>query len=127
MPNCGVPELPIAAGEPYPGTMSYYGGHVQLHPHEYLVLWGWGVGRLRRPARRAFAEARFRYGEATLKCDPDGAGKYMADFLSGIGGTEWANVQDQYYQTTSTGKTFIDEKGRLLAGIWVDDGHTRPV
>jgi serine protease len=126
IPNCGLPELPVAAGEPYPGTMSYYGGHVQTHPREYLVLWGWDVpgafgGRACKSEN--FAEGTIS-GTQTVKlnCDPDGAGKYMADFLSGIGGTEWANVQDQYYQTTTTGKTFIDESGQLLAGVWVDDG-----
>ena len=126
IPNCGIPELPLAAGEPYPGTMSYYGGHIQAHPHEYLVLWGWGVqGAFGKRAckSRTFSEATITgHQTVTLKCDPDGAGKYMADFVSGIGGTEWANVQDQYYQTTSTGKTFIDERGQLLAGVWIDDG-----
>ncbi len=126
IPNCGVPELPIAFGEPYPGTMSYYGGHVQLHPREYLVLWGWGArgafGKRRcKPERFTVATSAGRR-RVTVRCDPDGAGKYMARFLSGIGGTEWANVQDQYYQTTSTGKAFIRENGQLLAGVWVDDG-----
>lgn len=126
IPNCGIPELPIAAGEPYPGTMSYYGGHIQAHPHEYLVLWGWGVsGAFGTHACKSetFSEATITGNQrVTIPCDPDGAGKYMSNFVSGIGGTEWANVQDQYYQTSSTGKTFIDETGQLLAGIWVDDG-----
>jgi len=130
IPNCGIPQVPIAFGEPYPGTMSYYGGHIQAHPHEYLVLWGWGVtGAFGHGACKSetFDEAVISGRQtATLKCDPDGAGRYMAAFLSGAGGTEWANVQDQYYQTTSTGKTFIDEKGQLLAGIWVDDGPYPP-
>jgi serine protease len=126
IPNCGIPVLPIAAGEPYPGTMSYYGGHIQAHPHEYLVLWGWGVrGAFGKRAckTKTFREATIAgFQSFTLKCDPDGAGKYMADFVSGIGGTEWANIQDQYYETTSAGKTFIDEHGQLLAGVWIDDG-----
>lgn len=126
VPNCGIPELPIAAGEPYPGTMSYYGGHIQAHPHEYLVLWGWGAPGAfgtRACKSESFNVATITKTQAvSVRCDPDGAGKYMADFVSGVGGTEWANVQDQYYQTTSAGKTFIDESGQILAGVWVDDG-----
>jgi hypothetical protein len=91
IPNCGIPELPIAAGEPYPGTMSYYGGHIQAQPHEYLVLWGWGVrGAFGKSACKSetFAEATISGKQTvTVKCDPDGAGRYMANFISGIGGT----------------------------------------
>ena len=126
VPNCGVPELPIAAGEPYPGTMSYYGGHIQSHPQEYLVLWGWGdkgAFGTRTCKSETFTVNTSKGPKSfTVQCDPDGAAKYMSDFVSGIGGTEWANVQDQYYETTPAGRTFIDESGQLLAGIWVDDG-----
>lgn len=126
VPNCGIPELPVAAGEPYPGTMSYYGGHVQVHPHEYLVLWGWGVpGAFGKRACKAetFSVATLSGKETvSLKCDPDGAGKYVTEFVSGIGGTQWANVQDQYYEASSGGKVFIDERNQLLAGVWIDDG-----
>ena len=126
VPNCGIPEAPVAFGEPYPGTMSYYGGHVQVQPHEYLVLWGWGVpGAFRKRACKAeaFTVATVSGLEkVTLKCDPDGAGKYMTEFVSGIGGTQWANSQDQYYETVSGGRVFIDEKNQMLAGVWVDDG-----
>jgi hypothetical protein len=126
IPNCGIPELPIAAGEPYPGTMSYYGGHIQAHPHVYLVLWGWGVpgafGKQHCKPETFTEVTTAGSKKTTLGCDPDGAGKYMADFVAGIGGTEWAKVQDQYYETTSAGKIFIDESGDLLAGVWADDG-----
>jgi hypothetical protein len=121
IPNCGLPELPVATGVPYPGPMSYYGGRVQTHPHEYLVLWGWGEpGAF--GARACHAE-RITEGKlhARVKCDPDGAARYMADFLYQMGGTQWANVQDQYYETTANGKSFINERGNLLAGMWVDD------
>ncbi|MFL5824289.1 MAG: hypothetical protein ACJ764_12710 [Solirubrobacteraceae bacterium] len=120
VPNCGIPELPIAFGEPYPGTMSYYGGHVQVHPHEYIIFWGWGEkGAFKQDCKRE----RIVEGstKATLRCDPDGAGRYMANFVHGIGGTQWAKVQDQFYQSNPDGKHYINEKGNLLAGIWVDD------
>jgi hypothetical protein len=121
VPNCGIPELPIAAGEPYPGTMSYYGGHVQLQPREYLVLWGWGekgAFGTRKCTSENIVEGSL---SATLKCDPDGAGKYMANFLYNMGGTQWANVQDQYYEADPNGRNFINENQNMLAGIWVDD------
>ena len=131
IPNCGIPELPIAAGEPYPGQMSYYGGHIQAHPHLYLVLWGWGQQGAfdGQPPVAAGAKPRACTAEqldegtihATLPCDPDGAGKYMADFLYGMGGTQWANVQDQYYDVNKGQVTHINESGQLLAGIWTDD------
>src|SRR5581483_362972 len=38
--NCGLPEFP-ATTLPLLGNMSYYGGHVQSRPREYLVFWGW--------------------------------------------------------------------------------------
>ena len=120
IPNCGIPELPIAAGEPYPGQMSYYGGHVQLHPHEYLIFWGWGEkGAFSKPCKpERLVEGSIK---ALLKCDPGGAGRYVANFVYNIGGTQWANVQDQYYQTGSGGLHYINEHGNVLAGIWTDD------
>ena len=57
-----------------------------------------------------------------MQCDPDGAGKYMADFVNQMGGTQWAGVQTQYYQTDSSGaKQFITNAADQLGGIWADD------
>jgi hypothetical protein len=117
-----VPETP-ALGVPFPGNMTYYGGHVQVHPREYLVYWGWGQSGA-WPAGTSCSSETITEGSlsATLACDPDGAGKYMADFLQQIGGTPWAGVSTQYYQTDSAGnKTNISNDSNLLAGIWVDD------
>ncbi len=124
-----VPETP-ALGIPYPGNMAYYGGHVQVHPREYLVYWGWGQSGA-WPAGTACTPERIREGalHAFLPCDPDGAGAYMADFLQQVGGTYWAGVSSQYYQTDSAGnQTFIANDPDLLAGIWVDnrDPNTLP-
>jgi serine protease len=124
-----VPETP-ALGIPFPGNMTYYGGHVQVHPKEYLVYWGWGqTGAW--PAGTTCTSERITEGKlkATLPCDPDGAGKYMADFLQQVGGTHWAGVSSQYYQTDSSGnQTSISNDSDLLAGIWVDnsDPNTLP-
>ncbi len=117
-----VPETP-ALGIPFPGNMAYYGGHVQVHPKEYLVYWGWGQSGA-WPAGTSCSSESIAEGSlsATLPCDPDGAGKYMADFLAQIGGTDWTGVSTQYYQTDGSGaKTAIANDPNLLAGIWVDD------
>jgi hypothetical protein len=120
--NCGLPEFP-ATTLPYPGNMAYYGGHVQTTPKEYIVYWGWGQNGA-FPASQTCSPESFTEGSisATLACDPDGAGKYMADFVNQIGGTQWAGVQTQYYQTDSSGnKTYVANPSSQLAGIWVDD------
>jgi serine protease len=120
--GCGIPEA-VATTLPWLGNMAYYGGHVQTTPKEYLVFWGWGE-KGAFPASQACAPENLTEGSftATLACDPDGAGKYMADFVQQMGGTEWAGVQTQYYQTDSSGnKTNITNPAEQLAGIWVDD------
>ena len=119
--NCGITELP-ATGLPIPGNMAYYGGHVQVHPKEYLVYWGWGQNGAF--PNQTCAPETIGEGEitATLQCDPDGAGKYMADFVHQMGGTDWANVSTQFFQTGSTGiSDYISNDKNVLAGIWVDD------
>ena len=63
-PVCCVPVGPPVAGEPAPVNMAYFGGHVQVTPKIYLVLWGWGQparSTTRRPAcRRTTRTARRR-------------------------------------------------------------------
>ena len=120
--NCGLPEFP-ATTLPFPGNMAYYGGHVQTTPKEYLVFWGWSEqGAF--PASQACTSESLTEGSftATLACDPDGAGKYMADFVQQMGGTDWAGVQTQYYNSDSSGaQQNITNPKEQLAGIWVDD------
>jgi hypothetical protein len=121
--NCGLPEFP-ATTLPFPGNMAYWGGHVQTAPKIFLVFWGWGE-KGAFPAGQACKREALIEGsvKATLGCDPDGAGKYMADWVSQLGGTQWAGVQTQYYQTNSAGKNqFITNPKNQLAGIWADDG-----
>jgi serine protease len=120
--GCGIPEA-VATTLPWLGNMAYYGGHVQTTPKEYLVFWGWGE-KGAFPASQTCTPENLTEGSftATLACDPDGAGKYMADFVQQLGGTDWAGVQSQYYQTDSSGaKTNISNPAEQLAGIWVDD------
>src|SRR5690242_20873829 len=118
--NCGLPEFP-ATTLPFPGNMAYWGGHVQTAPKVYVVYWGWGdPGAF--PSSEPCSPETITEGStsATLACDPDGAGKYMADWVSELGGTQWAGVQSQYYQTDSAGsRQFISNPTDQLGGIWV--------
>jgi len=119
-----VPET-FALGVPYPGNMAYYGGHVQVTPKEYLVYWGWGESGA-WPSGTSCTTETITEGSftATVPCDPDGAGKYMADFLQQVGGTGWAGVQTQYFQTGAAGaQQNITNPAEQLAGIWVDDSN----
>ena len=118
-----LPETP-ALGVPYPGNMAYYGGHVQVTPKEYLVYWGWGQSGA-WPSGTSCSSQSITEGpfSATLACDPDGAGKYMGDFLQQIGGTPWAGVQTQYFQTGSGTQQNITNPTEQLAGVWVDDSN----
>jgi hypothetical protein len=119
--NCGLPEFP-ATTLPYPGNMAYWGGHVQVTPHVYMVYWGWGE-KGAFPANQACHSETIGYGAATgtLRCDPDGAGKYMANWVSQLGGTQWAGTQSQYYQTANSKNQFITNPKSQLTGVWVDD------
>ena len=122
--NCGLPEFP-ATTLPVPGNMAYYGGHVQTTPHIYLVYWGWGeAGAF--PAGQTCSPETITEGalSATLQCDPDGAGTYMANFVNQLGGTEWAGEQTQYYQTSGGTQQNISNPTDQLAGIWVDDSNS---
>ena len=124
--NCGLPEFP-ATTLPVPGNMANWGGHVQVTPKEYIVYWGWGE-KGAFPATQPCRSERIAEGSttATLACDPDGAGKYMADWVYQLGGTQWAGVQTQYYQSVQdpAGQSYnqyITNPSNQLAGIWVDD------
>jgi hypothetical protein len=119
-----IPEA-FATTLPYPGNMAYYGGHVQVAPKVYVVYWGWGENGA-WPVGTACSPTTFSEGttSATLACDPDGAGKREADFVYQLGGTQWAGVQTQYFQTDSSGnQQHITNPANQLGGIWVDDSN----
>ena len=122
--NCGVPEAP-ATTLPFPGNMAYYGGHVQVTPKVYIVYWGWGQpGAF--PASQTCTPETLTEGtiSATLACDPDGAGRYMADFVQQLGGTGWAGVRPSTTRCRAGQKRYITNPTSQLAGIWVDDANS---
>ena len=94
---CTVAQPP-ATGAPSPVNMGYQGGHVQVHPRLYLVYWGWGQAGAFGTSTctpEPITEGLFHF---TLPCDPDGAGKYVADFVQQWGGTTVTQVATQYSQ-----------------------------
>jgi len=119
--NCGLPEAP-ATTLPYPTPMAYWGGHVQVTPKIYIVYFGWGE-KGAFPSTDTCKSESLKDGtiKATLKCDPQGAGARMAEFVSQMGGTEWAGVSKQYYQSAGGKEEHVTNPGNVLAGIWVDD------
>ena len=124
---CNAGAMPVTT-LPLPGNMAYYGGKVQVVPHVYLVFWGWGQkGAFQPPARCTREQLKFGSAHATLKCDPAGAGKYMANFVYQMGGTQWASVPTQYYQTVGGKTQHITNPRDVLAGIWADDHNSASV
>lgn len=120
-PCVKAPEFP-ATGAPEVGNMTYWGGRVQVHPHVYLVYLGWGQKHAfkSRCVPKHFVEGKI---STTLRCDPDGTGKRMADFVEQLGGTAWASSQTHYYQVVSGVTSFVHNDKNQLAGIWADDSH----
>jgi len=120
VPGCVPPAPP--AGEPWPGNMAYFGGHVQLSPKIYMVFYGWGE-------KGAFSTCTRPKGDP-VTCDPDGAGQRMINFVSQLGGTTWAGTQTQYYETVNqNGNTYnlhIGNPANQLKGIWIDNS-TAPI
>lgn len=88
----GICPPGVAAGQPMPVNMAYFGGNVQVKPRIYLVLWGWGEAG-------AFDHASVTYPAN----DPDGVGALMKRFIAAIGGTSWEKVAAQYYQSNYNG------------------------
>jgi hypothetical protein len=120
--NCGLPEAP-ATTLPYPTNMAYWGGHVQVTPKVYIVYFGWGEPGAFPTSDRCKAQTLSEGAlTARLKCDPEGAGARMADFVQQMGGTGWAGVSTQFTQTGSGGQVeHITNPSDVLAGIWADN------
>ena len=105
---------PPPAGLPAPVNMAYFGGHVQVTPKVYLVLWGWG---------QAGAFNHVTPGMPTS--DPDGAGARMLAFIKAMGGTDWMGSQTQYYETVNGQNINIENPTNQFGGVWYD--NTNPI
>ena len=122
VPGCVPPAPP--AGEPWPGNMAYFGGHVQVTPKIYLVFYGWGD----QGAFNGTCAARTAHDP--VPCDPDGAGQRMLSFVRQLGGTAWAGTQTQYYETVkgangASVNKYITNPANQLKGVWFD--NTSPI
>ena len=105
-----VPWNGVPAGQPAPVNMAYFGGHVQVQPRIYLVLWGWGQS------------GAFDHTVAGRPAsDPDGAGAQMLAFAKALGGTQWAGVQTQYFQLVNGVEQHIQNPVDQFGGVWNDD------
>ncbi len=109
-PVCCAPAGPPVAGEPAPVNMAYFGGHVQVRPKIYLVFWGWGE------------PGAFDHTTPGMPAnDPDGAAARMTAFVEAMGGTAWAGVSTQYYETVDGQNLFIQNPADVFGGVWYDD------
>ncbi len=111
----GICPPGVAAGQPMPVNMAYFGGNVQTSPKVYLVLWGWGE------------PGAFDHTSPTRPAsDPDGVGALMTRFIAAIGGTSWGKVSAQYYQSNYNGTyANVGNPTHQLAGVWSD--NTNPI
>jgi serine protease len=113
-PVCCAPTGPPVAGEPAPVNMAYFGGHVQVTPRIYLVFWGWGE------------PGAFDHTTPGMPSDdPDGAAARMTAFVHAMGGTKWAGVSTQYYETVNGQNVYIQNPADVFGGVWYDD--TNPI
>jgi serine protease len=111
-PVCCLPVPEAPAGQPAPVNMAYFGGHVEVSPRVYLVLWGWGE------------PGAFNHTTPGMPADdPDGAGARMIAFLRAAGGTPWAGVATQYYELQGGKQVFIRNPKAMLAGVWWDNSN----
>ncbi|TMM06376.1 MAG: hypothetical protein E6G02_05085 [Actinobacteria bacterium] len=95
-------------------NMAYFGGHVQVTPKIYLVYWGWG-----QPC--AFDHTTPGFPAS----DPDGAAARLTAFVKAIGGSAWAGVSTQYYETVNGQNVNIQNPSNVFGGVWYDD--TNPI
>ena len=101
----------VAAGQPMPVNMAYFGGKVQVTPKIYIIYWGWGEAGAFNHTNPGFPAS-----------DPDGAGVLMKRFVAAIGGTTWLRTVSQYYQSNYDGTySNINNPKQELAGVWYDN------
>jgi len=78
--------------------LTYRNGAVQVHSRIYVIYWGFNASG----------------------SDPSGEQTYMTNFLTGVGGSPWLNVDHQYYQIVGGITKHIKNALGQLKGTWVD-------
>jgi serine protease len=94
-------------------NMTYHGGPIEQAPAVYISWWGpqWGTG----------------WKDATTGYTSGQAQTYVTDFFNNVGGSTWANTDNQYCQasttgftTCPTGATHVTNPAGQLKGTWND-------
>lgn len=75
------------------GNLLYGGGSIEKYPKSYVVYWGYTT-------------------------DPSHVAPYFNNFLGGVGGSSWLNIDTQYYESSRGNVT--NPSGQLL-GTWFDN------
>ena len=90
----GVPI--VAAGQPTPVNMAYFGGPVLVRPKIYLIFWQWAS-------------------------PSDPAAQRLVGFFRGVGGSRWEGVATQYTMTVGGKRVAVTNPAGQLAGVWFDN------
>ncbi len=67
----------LILGQSATNNLLYWGGPIQKAPKIYLIFWG-------------------QTGPTDTSADPDGQATYLSNYVSGIGGSPWLNIDSQY-------------------------------
>src|SRR5207302_1705999 len=105
-----------------PGLRHIARGNLDLHGDQMRIL-ALGIALLALGAGPAGAFDHTTPGMPTY--DPDGAAQQMTSFIAAVGGTGWANVSTQYYETVNGQNVNIQNPSNILAGTWYD--NTNPI
>ncbi len=85
-------------------TLTYANGPVLQKPAVYVVYWGFN-------------------GSST---DPSGEQTYLTNFLTGVGGSPWNNINHQYYEIVAGVTKHIKNPTGELLGTWNDTTNPEP-
>ncbi|HET9029245.1 MAG TPA: hypothetical protein VFN49_03640 [Candidatus Aquilonibacter sp.] len=95
--NTGVIAMAHGGGSTAAGNLIYGGGPVQRNAKVYLVLWKFGSN------------------------DPYGEQARLTSFIQGLGGSQWASSQTQYYDNTGNIANDL-----AYGGSWNDNTNSIP-
>jgi len=82
-------------------NLLYGGGPIQKVPHIYLIFWGWS-------------------SQNDTTHDPSGLATYLINYVSALGGSNYANIATQYYENA---RGYITNPTGQLSGTWFDSSQ----